>query len=162
MFTSRLSVLAFALISLSSQAFAGTTLGSFQTNATLSSSCSVFALGINFGTITPAASGIVEALGSIHTTCSKGVSYVVQLSPGAGSFEERTMIGTAGNTDTLAYNLYTNPSHDTIWSNIANGGAVELVGTGLPESNFIFGSLNLNQYIKPDDYSDTITVNLSY
>lgn len=162
MFTSKLSLLAFALLSLSSQSFAGTTSGNLQTTATLNSSCSVFALGINFGTITPSTSGIVEALGSIHTTCSKGVAYVVRLSTGAGSFEERTMIGTSGNTDTLAYNLYTNASRDTIWSNPANGGAVELVGTGLPESNFIFAALPLNQYIKPDNYSDNITVNLSY
>ena len=166
MIKSKISLLALALAAISSQAFAGTTSANFQSTATLSSSCVVSATNVNFGTITPAATGTTTATGTITSTCSNNVAYSLSISAGSSAaITARTMVGgTAGNTDKLAYNLYTESALTNVWGDgtTGNGAKVSLTGTGIAQTSTVFGSLALNQYLKPDTYTDNLTVTLAY
>ena len=42
------------------------------------------------------------------------------------------------------------------------GAKVSLTGTGSTQNSTVYGKLSLNQYIKPDTYTDNLTVTLSY
>lgn len=157
-------MLALALAAISTQSFAGTTTGNFQSTATLSSSCLVSATNVNFGTITPAATGTTAATGTITSTYSKDVSYTLKMSSGFSSdVMARTMWGTPGNTDKLSYNLYTEVAATNIWGDGSGSSVkVNLTGTGTSQSSTVFGQLPLNQYLKPDTYTDNLSVTLAY
>ena len=163
MIKSKISLLALALAAISSQAFAGSATANFQANATLSSACTVTASNVSFGTITPAATGTVTANGTITSTCSNNVPYTLAINAGAGTIAARTMAGgTSGNTDKLAYNLYTSSALTTVWGDGTTGSTVGMTGTGAVQTNTVYGSLALNQYLKPDTYTDNLTVTLAY
>ena len=69
---------------------------------------------------------------------------------------------TNGNTDKLAYNLYQDSGYATLWGDGTTGSKVSLTGTGSTQTSTVYGTLSLNQYIKPDNYADNLTVTLTY
>lgn len=157
-------LVAATLAALSGSAVAGSTSANFQTTATLGASCSVSASDINFGAITPAETGEASANGSVTATCSKGLPVSIAISAGnSGTFAQRTMGGTGGNTDKLAYNLYTMSNNGSVWGDKTEGtSTIGMNGTGIAQTKTIYGILALNQYLKPDTYTDNLTVTLSY
>ena len=147
MIKSKISLLAIALAAISSQAMAATATGTFQATATLNSACVVSASNVNFGAITPAATGDATATGTITSTCSKNVPYSLAISSGSGTFASRTMAGAAsGNTDKLNYNLYTEEAATMVWGDgSASTVKINATGTGIAQQNTVFGKLSLNQ-----------------
>lgn len=145
-------------------AMAGTASATFQVTATVNAACVVSATNVAFGTVTPAATGTLPATGTITSTCTKTTPYTLAISAGnSGSVAARTMAGaTSGNTDALAYNLYTTSTYTTPWGETVGTNTVALTGTGAAQTSTIFGQLPLNQYLKPDTYSDNLTVTLAY
>ena len=155
---------ALALVGLAQASFAATsTSANFQATATLNSSCVVTATNVAFGTITPAATGTASATGTITSRCSNNVGYTLSINAGSGTIAARTMTGaTNGNTDKLAYNLYQDAGYATLWGDGTTGSKVSLTGSGVTQTSTVYGTLSLNQYIKPDTYADNLTVTLSY
>lgn len=155
-------LVALSLVGLAQSSMAGTANGNFQATATLNSSCVVTATNVAFGTITPAATGDATATGTVTSRCSKYVAYSLSINGGTGSITARTMAGTSGNTDKLNYNLYTDVGTTQVWGDGTTGAKVSLTGTGSTQNSTVYGKLSLNQYIKPDTYTDNLTVTLSY
>lgn len=145
-------------------AMAATASATFQVTATVNSACIVSATNVAFATVTPAATGNTTATGTITSTCTKTTPYTLAISAGnSGDIANRTMTGaTSGNADKLAYNLYTSNTHATVWGETVGLNTVGLTGTGTAQASTIFGKLPLNQYLKPDTYSDNLTVTLAY
>lgn len=158
------SLLALALAAVSVSSFAGTATANFQSTATVSSSCSISATNVAFGTVTPAATGSATATGTITSRCSNAVAYTMAINAGSGTLASRTMAGgVAGNTDKLAYNLYTDAGATQVWGDgSASTSTVGLTGTGADQTSTVYGKLALNQYVKPDTYTDNLTVTLAY
>ena len=151
---------------LSNLAHAGSINSNFQTSASLASTCVLSATNVAFGAITPAATGSNNATGTITSTCTKATTYSLAINAGgSGSISARTISGTiAGNTDKVAYNLYTDSVHTTLFGDgsLFSGSVVQLTGSGSAQITSVYGNLLLNQYITPDNYSDNLTVTLSY
>jgi len=164
MIKTKISVIALALAAISSQAFAGSATANIQATATLNSACVVSATNVAFGAITPAATGNTTATGTITSTCSKSVPYTLTINAGSGTIAARTMVGAAtGNTDKLAYNLYADAGATLVWGD-ATGSSVKVMGTGsgTAQTSTVYGSLSNNQYLKPDTYTDNLTVTMTY
>lgn len=153
-----LSALAFA--ALSSQA--ATTTANFNATATLNQSCVVAVDPVSFGAITPAATGTQSTTGTITSTCSNGVAYDLLINKGSSGDANRSMAGTNGNTDKLNYNLYINSSYVNVWGDGTFGTLPSGVGTGVSQQQNFYAQLPLNQYIKSDTYTDTLTLTLRY
>ncbi|MBA4242276.1 MAG: spore coat protein, partial [Sphingobacteriaceae bacterium] len=136
----------------------------FQVSATVSASCNVSATNVAFGAITPAATGVAQATGTITSTCTKTTPYTLSINKGvAPTYATRTMAGTGGNTDLLNYNLYTSNAYTTIFGDATESTqTVGGTGTGVAQATTVYGQLSLNQYIKPDAYTDNLIVTLSY
>lgn len=157
-------VAAVGVLGAAQSAMAGTATATFQVTATVNSACVVSATNVAFGTITPAATGTSTATGTITSTCTKTTPYTLAISAGSSaSVAGRTMVGgTAGNDDKLAYNLYTSNTYTTPWGETVGTNTVGLTGTGTAQTSTVFGRLDLNQYLKPDTYTDNLTVTLAY
>ena len=177
-----LTALWLSLATLSNVAQAGTATSNFQPTATLNATCQVTGGSISFGNI-PLGSGVTNSTGNILMLCSSGVAYNIIFSAGnSGNQLQRSMNGSSGNTDTLGYNIYTDSTYTTIigdgnsgtshpLSGVMSGRAITngliagrnaYVSTGRTIQWNMYGQLQNNQYVTPDNYSDNLTVTISY
>jgi spore coat protein U-like protein len=136
----------------------------------LGCSCSVSAPAMSFGLYNPLSLSAVNSGSSIHVTCSTPVlgvlvSYTLAMSPGvSGSYSARRLRSGA---NTLQYNLYTSPSHATVWGN-GTAGTGTVADSHLfmlfshTHSYSVYGRLPGGQNVPPGVYNDTITLTVTY
>lgn len=161
------SLFAFALMGVISQAFsAGTETANFQAAATLNASCTVSAVNINFGAINLRSQS--RANGQITATCSNGLQYTISIPVPTGGLRKMTSAN-SNNADGLIYGLYRDNLVDGNGVPYAGLGvwgegkeARNFTGTGTSQSNIVYGSIGGRQYNQPDNYSDNVTVVLTY
>lgn len=161
---SKHTLIAIVIAALSGSAMAGSSTINFQATATLNSSCTVSSSNVSFGVIDATHS---DAQGAITSHCTRGTTYNLNISAGnSGNFAARSMKGgTAGNNDVVLYNIYTDTSYQAakVWKDTGWGMGALSSGTGSDQTFNIYGQVANNQYlVRPDNYSDTLTVTLSY
>jgi spore coat protein U-like protein len=165
-----------------SHAYAGTSTGNFQSTAILDGSCTLTGGSLSFGAFQPQASGTTTARGSLAVLCTNTSVYDVIVSAGnSNNQQQRSMTGQVSN-DGLQYNIYTDTTYTTIVgdetggtshpmtgvvngrpiTNGLNGGRNAYIGTGRAVTWYLYGSLNNNQYVTPDNYTDNLTITLNY
>lgn len=139
----------------------------FSVSATVVKSCLVSADPLDFGS----ADGVVSATNidsttTIRVTCSKSTAYNVLLIPSnSNTGGSGVMTGqTSGNTDTVPYRLYSNAGRTTAWGSLAaNGLSVAAADvTGTTQSLTVYGRVPGLPNVRPDNYKDTVTVNVTY
>lgn len=139
----------------------------FLVSATVQKNCTVAANDLTFSAV---AAGTATAPGSttLSVTCTVGTPYTVGLAPlnvtsttGLG-----TMKGTGSNTNTVQYQLYSNPGLTQVWGNTAvvggTGNGVAGSGTGSPLTLNVYAKTTSSTDVTPDTYSDTVQVNVNY
>ncbi len=148
--------------------------GSFKVNLTVQASCNVTAAigtqDINFGAVDAKAIVALTAssAATIDVECSKGTPFKVALSPtgtsttGTGTLKSTT----TGNSDTIPYSLYSNAGATTVWGNTVSTNTVNGTGTGFGGGASLFKytatAKVLTTDVKPDTYSDTVAVAVTY
>ena len=158
-----------SLLEISAQANSATTIANFQTSTTLNATCTIVASNVSLGLIAldPINLGKIpkNMYGFIKVFCSKGIDYTIGLSAGnSNDFANRTMAGTNGNTDKLSYNIYID-SREVVWKDQGTPWIDVVTGTGngaqqtIPYGLAVFPK---KQIVKPDIYSDTLTVIMTY
>lgn len=145
--------------------FAATQSANFQAQATLNATCILFTTNVNFGTVSPSLTGFNTANGIITVLCTRGTNYTMQINSGSSnSFATRSMTGqTSGNTDKLNYNLYT----DTSYTRVLGDGTtstydIQGSGTGNNQYYTMYGGILLNQFLRPDSYTDNLVITMTY
>ena len=111
-------ILAIALSALltSPSSFAGNITVATKSTATLTSSCSISAQDLSFGLFVPATTGNVDSSAAVVSTCSKGVTYSIQMNGYSAYCNNRYMSSTSGNGSVLYYNVYTDAARTLIWT----------------------------------------------
>lgn len=135
----------------------------FDVNMQVDSNCLVTAGGssdINLETVT---AGVVPSIGTstINVACSKGTGYTIAMLPsGVSSAGLGEMAGTATNEETIGYQLTTDASGDTPWTDglvTGTGG-----GTGTNQEHSVYAVLTTSTDVLPDTYSENVTVAVTY
>jgi spore coat protein U-like protein len=165
-----LAVTALGLFVAPLQAQATTVSATFQVTLTVLKVCSVTAgAGSNIALGTQSATA-TNVLGSntISVTCTKTTPYFIGLSPSNNSTTGAGILSgaTGGNTDTIAYKLSSTAGPSgTVWGNTATstavGNGVAGTGSGSAQSLTVYVTVPAMNYT-PDNYSDTVTVNVNY
>ena len=155
--------MALAIATISSSVLAAAPISAtsnFQSSATLSSSCQVSVDPLSFGTIIPSATDTLVST-TMTLTCSKGLVATVGMS-GGNSFTsyERYMKGNLGNDDKLLYNVYYESNTESESWSMTN--YYDMSANGTPQPITIYGKVNSSQYVKPDTYTDNLTVMIDY
>lgn len=135
-------------------------------SATVINACTVNALAdANLGTI---AAGAPVSPGSttISVLCPTGTPYNIGLLPSNGNAGGAgVMLGTGSNTDTVGYQLRQTSGTGAAWGNTATatsvGNGVSGTGTGGNQNYTVYASVP-NSNVRPDTYSDTVTVTVNY
>lgn len=144
--------------------FAATSTTSFSVTATISATCNVSASTLNFGAYNPLLAATLDATTNINVTCTNGSAYNVGLNAGTGTGATvaNRLMTSGGNT--IAYSIYQDSGHTTLWGNTISSDTVVGTGSGsvqaIPAYGRIFSSNATD--IPPASYSDTITVTVTY
>lgn len=143
----------------------------FTVSITIVKECSVSTAptNINFGTfgavslISSGASGTT----SFSVMCSAGVAYTIGFSSGndltAGS-PTHQMIGTAGNTHVVQYQLTDTTVGATNTTPLsASSSVISGTGTGVAQNKTVQATVvNYTAAVQPDTYTDTVTLTVTY
>ncbi|ENX4473500.1 spore coat U domain-containing protein [Enterobacter roggenkampii] len=145
--------------------------GTFQVLMTIQKSCSVTAgtgSDINLGSVDASATN-TTGNNTISVNCSKTTPYFIGLSPsnnntlGAGTMASAT--NPATNTDTVPYQLNQTSATGPVWGNTATaatvGNGVAGTGSGTAQTFTVYVTAASANFT-PDNYADTVTVNVNY
>lgn len=135
----------------------------FSVTATVLASCTVSAGTLAFGTYTPTSGSPLDTTSTVNVTCTNGTTYTVALDGGstASNVAARAMSDT--HSHTLSYGIYTDSGRATVWGD-GTGSSVTQPGTGSGSQQVIiaYGRASASQFAAAGNYSDTVTVTVSY
>ncbi|MDQ7968211.1 MAG: spore coat U domain-containing protein [Oxalicibacterium faecigallinarum] len=151
----------------SSASWSATASTTFQVTATILSSCTVAGTTLNFGSnIDPIAASVpLDSTSTLTVTCSNTTPYTVALSAGsnAGGATNFTSRAIKNGSSTLGYQLYTDSSRTTVWGNgTSSSSTVPGTGSGSNQTLSIYGRLPSLTGAVPGNYTDTVTVTITY
>lgn len=135
-----------------------------QVSATVTPACHIVASPLDFGSFDATTGNAVAAPGSVSVTCTKDTAYTVGADAGSGSgatFAARQM---PSNGNLLQYSLFTDASHTSVWGDgTSSSNALSGNGSGSSDTVNFYGQIAAGQTTAPaGDYSDTVTVTVSY
>jgi len=141
------------------------TFQNFRVTANVSNSCSVSATPVDFGS-----RGKLDAeattTGTITVRCGSGIAYRLALNAGTsvGATMNNRLMTRGGGSETLRYNLFTSPSHASIWGDGGSGTLfVSGTGSGGDQRFSVYGRIPAQSPTpNPGSYSDMITVTMTY
>ena len=170
--SSRCSVLTAALIGsalalgstlISKPAFAGIATDNMTVSATVSAICTIATTNMNFGNYNPTRVGSTLGQATITANCSNGTNAVVSLNSGAnsGGNSQRKLQGSG--TQVLNYNIFAENDYTTVWGD-GHGGTVAIIldSNGTPNTFTAYGAIPPGQSVPVGNYSDTVTVTITY
>lgn len=104
----------------------------------------------------------------IGVTCTNNAPYNIGLSPSNNNLDGSGVMTSknSNNTDKVPYQLRSKPGpNGTVWGNRTTvtdtGNGVAGKGTGTSQTNAVYVTVPSADY-KPDEYSDTVTINVHY
>jgi spore coat protein U-like protein len=123
--------------------------------------CSASATGVAFGTYTPLT--IATSTATITISCAKvkapAPATITLSAGGSNTFAARTM-SSAGNT--LTYNLYQDAAHTQIWGDGTGGSLTETLDLTTTTTATVYGRVPSQDPAPGANYTDSITVTVSY
>ena len=132
---------------------------------------------IDLGSVAATAAAVSQTGNTpFKVNCSKGTPFFIGMAPSSGNGGTTTGTGNmasvanaATNTDKVPYTLYQDAGYGTIWGNTATtssvGNGMSGTGAGMAVANaksFTVYAKATNVDFTPDDYKDTVTVNVNY
>ncbi|MFC0444236.1 spore coat U domain-containing protein [Pseudidiomarina halophila] len=135
-------------------AHAATETSTFEVSAEVAASCQITTNPLAFGAFDPSVG--TSGTATLDVACTSGSSGVVTLA----SANTWTMIDGA---ETLAYGLFTDAGHATVWDGTTVGQTVTGAGLSTPTSFTVHGNIEPQPAAKVSAaYADTVTVTVTY
>lgn len=157
------SFLMVAFSILPSVIFAQTATDAFDVRISIVAECEIVSSqDLDFGE-TGVLSAATLAQSEISVTCTTSTPFQIGLNAGAGSgatVANRLMTGPGGAT--IAYQLFRNAGRTLNWGNTLTSDVLAGTGTGSAEEFTVYGQVLAQASPAPGDYSDTITVTVTY
>ncbi|MGH2375223.1 MAG: Csu type fimbrial protein [Gammaproteobacteria bacterium] len=132
-------------------------------------SCNVSATPVSFGSYNVLNAAPLDATGTVTVTCNGLlgllVSYNIRLSAGlSGTYAPRQM---ANGANRLNHNLYTDATRLIVWGDGSAGtslvsNSIVLVLLGVTVNHTVYGRVPALQNVAVGNYSDNITVTLTF
>lgn len=143
----------------STPALAGTATGTVQVSLNVSSSCSVTAQPLDFGTTNSFAVAI-DTTSATTVKCTPLAPYSVFVSYGShAAGTQRQLQSTTSPTTFVKYDVYSDASRTAAWTpTVGTTG----VGDGTEQAQTLYGRIPVQTAVAAGDYKDTVTVTVSY
>jgi spore coat protein U-like protein len=129
--------------------------------------CSVSTTPVSFGSYDVFTAGPLDATGTITVDCNEAPPPTVIVSIGqstnSGGFDPRAMKLTTGN-ELILYNLYIDSNRSNIWGD-GTGNTMTIqprVFKNRPLTSTVYGRIPPLQDVKAGNYSETVTVTITW
>jgi spore coat protein U-like protein len=162
------STVVIGLLTVAAAAYAATKTTTFQVTANVTNNCFIdSASTLAFGAYDPSSATPLDGTSSVVVRCTNKTPFTLSLNAGTttgGNFTNRLM---TDGTDTLQYNLYTTAARTTVWGD-GTGGTSTVPGTGSglsagqSKTTTVFGRIPVQPNAVAGNYSDTVTVTITY
>jgi len=154
---------AVGLAMLSTAAQAATATSNFQVKLTITAQClAATANDLDFGT-TGFLSSNVDVQSSIAVSCTNTTPYNVGFDKGVNGAAVTTRQMKGGPTNELiSYSIYSNAGRTTNWGNTVGTDTVAGTGSGSAQTIQVYGRVPPQTTPTPGNYTDTITVTVTY
>lgn len=123
--------------------------------------CSVTASTLAFLTVNTGAS-VTNANATVNVTCTSGATYDVALDYGLNYVSTQRYLKGVTPANTLAYNLSAVSAGGANWGDNLDVDTVQGTGTGSAQALTVYGQIPGSQTLTTDQYTDTVTVTVSY
>jgi spore coat protein U-like protein len=150
------------------QTHANTGTSIMNVSATVRHSCSIDTTPMAFGTydgVVANASSALNATATVISSCTSGTAALITMNAGAsagsGSTDVPVRRMTAGASEYLVYQVYSDVARETVWGNTVPTGIV-INGTGSPQTHKVYGSIPSAQLVPEGNYSDKIFITITY
>jgi spore coat protein U-like protein len=145
-------------------AYAGTDTDTFTVSANVVATCEVIADDLEFGDYNPVTAANLDAATTLSLTCTNGTAYNVALNVGTGTGASTATryMANAGGTHFLGYTLYRNGGRTQLWGSAIGADTLNGTGSGAAANIDVFGRIQMNQAVPSGEYTDTITVTVSW
>ncbi len=147
---------AFSLLPAAS-VLAGTDSAVLNVQATVLSSCAVEGGTLDFGDYVTGQANDLDGVGEITLTNCQGQVTVEMDGGGSGSTSARVM---SNGTDTLAYQLYRDPSRTQLWGQGADAFVGQILTSQVRLQ--VFGRIPGGQSVPPGVYTDTVNITVTF
>ncbi|EIL93825.1 Csu type fimbrial protein [Rhodanobacter spathiphylli] len=132
----------------------------FLVSATVPPTCTVTADPLDFGQVAGLLSSNVDGTSRVHVQCVNGTAYKIGLDNGLHAIgSTRRMQGPGGY---IRYELYRNAARTNRWGDTPGVDTVSRTGNGLVQNRAVNGRVPPQATPSAGDYSDTITVSVTY
>jgi spore coat protein U-like protein len=130
--------------------------------------CTVTVTGIAFGGYNALSSASDDSMGNVSVACTptaaSTVSYTIGMSADSGNFTSRQL---TSDKDSLAYNIYVDPTRLQVWGDGTAGTSVVSDSYALSQTQVtrmygIYGRVPGKQNKQAGSYSDVLTVTVTY
>ena len=144
--------------------FAATQTQTFTSSAKVNPQCNAVTAGtLAFGTYVPDAPSDQTATSTVSVACTKTTPIQIALDKGTTTGATTSARKLASGANTLNYNLYSDSGRSTVWDDASS----KVAGTGqglTTKLDFtVYGKIPSGQVdTVPGDYTDSITVSVSY
>ena len=159
------SAMALGSASFGIHSYAATATDNLLISASIATSCTVVTTDIAFGNYLPLtthATASLDGTATITSTCTSGVAGTLTLDQGqiplTGSTDAAPLRGMTGG---LAYNLYTDSAHTTVWGN-TSGTGVAVTGTGAGVNTTVYGAVASGQTTPTTGGADSVVLLLTF
>jgi len=150
------------LLSLADTSYAASTTTTFTVQATITATCTInSASTLNFGTQGVLAAN-VDLTSTLQVTCTNTTPYNIGLDAGTGSGATVAVRKLTSSSNTLNYTLYSDSGRTTVWGNTVSTDTVAGTGNGTGQSYTVYGRIPAQTTPAPGNYTDTITVTVTY
>ena len=155
--------LAAVLAMLSTAAYAATATSNFQVKITIQAQCLAATTNdLDFGTSGVIAAN-VDATSTLQVQCTNSTPYNIGFDKGVNgaSVTTRQMKGGPSN-ELISYAMYSDAARSVNWGNTIGTDTVAATGSGVGQSYTVYGRVPAQTTPAPGNYTDTITVTVTY
>jgi spore coat protein U-like protein len=141
---------------------AASTTSTFTTQVAITATCTInSASTLDFGTQGVLAAN-VDQTSTIQVTCTNTTPYNIGLNAGTGSGATVAVRKLTSGGATVNYSLYSDSGRATVWGNTVSTDTVAGTGNGSAQSYTVYGRIPAQTTPAPGNYTDTITVTVTY
>jgi len=166
MFKRRFVLIAFTFcVLIASDIYADSATAVIQISATVRKNCLITTTPVAYGGYDPAsvnATAPLDATGAVVLTCTKGTTASIGLDGGANAQGPARRM-TDGATGYLAYELYRDNSHSTVWSNTGGGILTAPPAPSKdPRSFTVYGRVAGAQDVPVGNFTDSVVATVNF
>lgn len=136
----------------------------FDVTLKIIADCIIATNPLDFGQTQGVLATSVSVNTTLNITCTNTTPYNIGLNAGSGNgstVAARVMSGSAGNSSTVAFNLYQSAGA-TNWGNTQGTDTVSGTGTGTVQNLTVYGAVPAQSTPQPDVYKSTITATIYF